>query len=157
MDGNDDFFEIENTEAPEFTVLDSGNYIVLESLEKWEDEEMVDPIGHLFMKPRSTERISNAWRWMRRGSVFRNNFTDRPIIQLESFNDAREQGDKPNSFGWIYWIMHHFGDSRKGPRGMEHDSEEGREFALGVSEACRGSKLTGDYFRSAHGEMVQSR
>ena len=61
MDGNDDFFQIENTEAPEFTVLDSGkDHINLECLEKWEDEEMLDPIRHLFMKPRSTERISNA-------------------------------------------------------------------------------------------------
>ena len=49
MDG-DDFFQIKNKETSESEVLDSGkDHIDLESLKKWEDEEMLDSIRHLFI------------------------------------------------------------------------------------------------------------
>ena len=46
----DDFFQIKNMETSESAVLDSGkDYIDAESLKKWEDEEMLDSIRHLFI------------------------------------------------------------------------------------------------------------
>ena len=49
-DGDDDFFQIKNMETSESAVLDSGkDYIDPESLKKWEDEEMLDSIRHLFI------------------------------------------------------------------------------------------------------------
>ena len=50
-DGDDDFFQIKNMdETAESGVLDSGkDYIDPESLKKWEDEEMLDSIRHLFI------------------------------------------------------------------------------------------------------------
>ena len=47
IDGDDDFFQIKNMEAFESAVLDSGKgYIDLESLKRWEDEDMLDTIRH---------------------------------------------------------------------------------------------------------------
>ena len=49
-DGDDDFFQIKSMETSESAVLDSGkDYIDPESLKKWEDEEMLDSIRHLFI------------------------------------------------------------------------------------------------------------
>jgi ribosome biogenesis protein BMS1 len=46
----DDFFQIKNMETTESDVLDSGkDHIDPESLKKWEDEEMLDSIRHLFI------------------------------------------------------------------------------------------------------------
>ena len=46
----DDFFQIKNTETLDSDVLDSGkDHIDPESLKKWEDEEMLDSIRHLFI------------------------------------------------------------------------------------------------------------
>ena len=46
----DDFFQIKNMETSESEVLDSGkDHIDPESLKKWEDEEMLDSIRHLFI------------------------------------------------------------------------------------------------------------
>jgi ribosome biogenesis protein BMS1 len=46
----DDFFQIKNMETFESEVLDSGkDHIDPESLKKWEDEEMLDSIRHLFI------------------------------------------------------------------------------------------------------------
>ena len=46
----DDFFQIKNTEAHDSEALDSGkDHIDPESLKKWEDEEMLDSIRHLFI------------------------------------------------------------------------------------------------------------
>ena len=46
----DDFFQIKNTETFDSDVLDSGkDHIDPESLKKWEDEEMLDSIRHLFI------------------------------------------------------------------------------------------------------------
>ena len=56
MDGNDDFFQIQNIEISEFTVLDSGkDHIDPESLKRWEDEEMLDPIRHLFITAKDND------------------------------------------------------------------------------------------------------
>ena len=49
-DGDDDFFQIKNTEISGSEILDSGkDPIDPESLKKWEDEEMLDSIRHLFI------------------------------------------------------------------------------------------------------------
>ena len=46
----DDFFQVKNTETHESEALDSGkDHIDPESLKKWEDEEMLDSIRHLFI------------------------------------------------------------------------------------------------------------
>jgi ribosome biogenesis protein BMS1 len=50
MDGDEEFFQIKNMETSESEVLDSGkDHIDLESLKKWEDEEMLDSIRDLFI------------------------------------------------------------------------------------------------------------
>ena len=47
---DDDFFQIKNMETSQSEVLDSGkDHIDPESLKKWEDEEMLDSIRHLFI------------------------------------------------------------------------------------------------------------
>jgi ribosome biogenesis protein BMS1 len=46
----DDFFQVKNTETHESDALDSGkDHIDPESLKKWEDEETLDSIRHLFI------------------------------------------------------------------------------------------------------------
>ena len=46
----DDFFQVKNTEAHESKALDAGkDPIDRESLKKWEDEEILDSIRHLFI------------------------------------------------------------------------------------------------------------
>ena len=43
MTENDDFFQVENIEASEFIVIDSGkDRIDPESFKRWEEEEMLD-------------------------------------------------------------------------------------------------------------------
>ena len=47
---DDDFFQVKKTEAHESEALDSGkDHIDPESLKKWEDEEVLDSIRHLFI------------------------------------------------------------------------------------------------------------
>ena len=52
-DGDDDFFEIKNMETSESW----KDRIDLESLKKWEDEEMLDSIRHLIITGEK-----NSWR-----------------------------------------------------------------------------------------------
>ena len=58
MGGNDYFFQIKNMVASESaTVSDSGNnHIDPESLKRWEDEEILDSIRHLFITGEDIDR-----------------------------------------------------------------------------------------------------
>ena len=57
MDGDDDFFLIKIMEASEFTVLNSGeDHNYQESIKRWENEEMLDSIRHLFGTAEDTDR-----------------------------------------------------------------------------------------------------
>ena len=54
MDGDGEFFLIKSMEASVFTVLDSGKGDI--DPERWEDEEMLDSIRHLFITREDNNR-----------------------------------------------------------------------------------------------------
>ena len=55
MDGNDYFFQIENMEASE-SANSGKDHIDPEGLKRWEDEEMLDSIRHLFITEEDGDR-----------------------------------------------------------------------------------------------------
>ena len=58
MGGNDYFFQIENMEASE-SANSGKDHIDPEGLKRWEDEEMLDSIRHLFITDEDGEQDSN--------------------------------------------------------------------------------------------------
>ena len=49
MGGNDYFFQIKNMEVASESAAVPDSHIDPESLKRWEDEEMLDSIRHLFI------------------------------------------------------------------------------------------------------------